>query len=48
MVGSDMFKVDTPPECGVIFTKNDLHDWSNEKCVEILKTFTLFLRMEQL
>ena len=46
MAGSDMFKVDTPPECGVIFTKNDLHDWSNEKCVEILKTFTLFLRME--
>ena len=30
MVGSDMFKVDTPPECGVIFTKNVLHDWSNE------------------
>ena len=44
MVGGDMFKVDTLPECDVIFTKNVLHDWSNEKCVEVLKNFHTVLK----
>ena len=44
MVGGDMFKVDTLPECDVIFTKNVLHDWSNEKCVEVLKNFHIVLK----
>ena len=39
MVGGDMFKVDTLPKCGVIFTKHILHNWPDEKCVEILKNF---------
>ena len=44
MVGGDMFKVDTLPECDVIFTKNVLHGWSNEKCVEVLKNFHTVLK----
>ena len=44
MVGGDMFKVDTLPECDVIFTKKVLHDWSNEKCVEVLKNFHTVLK----
>ena len=44
MVGGDMFKVDTLPECDVILTKNVLHGWSNEKCVEVLKNFHTVLK----
>ena len=44
MVGGEMFKVDTLPECDVIFTKNVLHGWSNEKCVEVLKNFHTVLK----
>ena len=44
MVGGDMFKVDTLPEYDVIFTKNVLHDWSNEKYVEVLKNFLTVLK----
>ena len=44
MVGGDLFKVDTLPECDVIFTKNVLHGWSNEKCVEVLKNFHTVLK----
>ena len=44
MAGGDMFKVDTLPECDVIFRKNVLHDWSNEKCVEVLKNFHIVLK----
>ena len=44
MVEGDMFKVDTLPECDVIFTKNVLYDWSNEKCVKVLKNFHTVLK----
>lgn len=37
MVGADMFKVDPLPKCDVIFTKHILHNWPDEKCIEILK-----------
>ena len=39
-----MFKVNTLPECDVIFTKNVLHDWSNKKYIEVFKNFHNFVK----
>ena len=44
VVGGDMFKVNTLPECDVIFTKNVLQDWSNKKYIEVFKNFHNFVK----
>lgn len=38
MVAGDMFKAETIPKCDAIFMKHILHDWSDEKSVDILKS----------
>ena len=39
MLAGDMFKVETLPKCDIVFTKYILHDWNDEKCIEILQNF---------
>ena len=44
MVSGDMFDAATIPKCDVIFTKNILHDWTDEKCEMFLKNFYTVLQ----
>ena len=39
MVGGDFFKVETLPECDIIFTKYIFHDWPESHCIKMLKNF---------
>ncbi|XP_057305919.1 uncharacterized protein LOC130644337 [Hydractinia symbiolongicarpus] len=39
MVAGDMFKVGSIPKCDVILTKNISNDWSDAKCIEMMRNF---------